>query len=95
MVSLILTSANTATCTADITTANRKDVVAVPIPAVAVRELVYDAKGGIVKQPRTDKPRPAQPAAPRLQELEPDRRARRPRVSSSSATDTRSSFRSR
>ena len=28
------------TCTADITTATRKDVTAVPIPAVAVRELV-------------------------------------------------------
>ena len=40
------------TCTADITTATRKDVVAVPIPAVAVRELVYDANGQIVKEPR-------------------------------------------
>ena len=45
------------TCTADITTATRKDVVAVPIPAVAVRELVYDANGQIVKEPRTDKRR--------------------------------------
>jgi HlyD family secretion protein len=43
------------TATADITTATRKDVVAVPIPAVAVRELVYDANGQIVKEPRTDK----------------------------------------
>lgn len=42
------------TCTADITTATRKGVTAVPIPAVAVRELVYDAHGQIVKQP----PRP-------------------------------------
>lgn len=41
------------TCTADITTARRKDVVAVPIPAVAVRELVYDANGQVVKEPRT------------------------------------------
>jgi HlyD family secretion protein len=47
------------TATADITTATRKDVVAVPIPAVAVRELVYDANGKIVKEPRTDKRRPA------------------------------------
>src|SRR6185503_8637530 len=39
------------TATADITTATRKDVVAVPIPAVAVRELVYDANGQIVKEP--------------------------------------------
>jgi HlyD family secretion protein len=45
------------TATADITTATRKDVVAVPIPAVAVRELVYDGNGQIVKEPRTDKRR--------------------------------------
>jgi HlyD family secretion protein len=45
------------TCTADITTATRKDVVSVPIPAVAVRELVFDANGQIVKEPRNDKRR--------------------------------------
>ena len=45
------------TCTADITTATRKEVVSVPIPAVAVRELVYDANGQIVKEPRNDKRR--------------------------------------
>jgi HlyD family secretion protein len=39
------------TCTADITTATRKGVTAVPIPAVAVRELSNDANGQIVKQP--------------------------------------------
>jgi HlyD family secretion protein len=43
------------TCTADITTATRKNVTSVPIPAVAVRELIYDANGQIVKQPRDDK----------------------------------------
>src|SRR6476646_5065087 len=43
------------TCTADITTGTRKDVVSVPIPAVAVRELVYDAKGQVVKGPRGPK----------------------------------------
>src|SRR6185436_10891312 len=37
------------TCTADITTATRRGVTAVQIPAVAVRELVYDATGQIVK----------------------------------------------
>jgi HlyD family secretion protein len=47
------------TCTADITTATRKDVVSVPIPAVAVRELIYDASGQIVKEPKTDKKRRA------------------------------------
>src|SRR5437773_3046342 len=45
------------TATADITTATRKEVVSVPIPAVAVRELVYDANGQIVKEPRNDKRR--------------------------------------
>jgi HlyD family secretion protein len=45
------------TCTADVTTATRKNVVSVPIPAVAVRELVYDANGQVVKEPRTDKRR--------------------------------------
>lgn len=40
------------TCTADITTATRSNVTAVPIPAVAVRELVYDADGQVVKTPR-------------------------------------------
>ncbi len=35
------------TCTADITTATRKGVAAVPIPSVAVRELTYDANGQI------------------------------------------------
>jgi HlyD family secretion protein len=45
------------TCTADITTATRSAVVAVPIPAVAVRELVYDANGQVIRQPRPDKRR--------------------------------------
>src|SRR5207344_2695510 len=45
------------TCTADITTATRQAVTAVPIPAVAVRELVYDANGSIVKPPREAKKR--------------------------------------
>ena len=46
------------TCTADITTATRANVPGVPIPAVAVRELVYDAKGQVVKQPRDPKRKP-------------------------------------
>ena len=44
------------TCTADITTATRKDVPGVPIPAVAVRELVFDANDQVVKAP-TDRRR--------------------------------------
>jgi HlyD family secretion protein len=43
------------TCTADITTATRKDVVAIPIQATTVRELVYDDKGNVVKEPEADK----------------------------------------
>jgi HlyD family secretion protein len=42
------------TCTADITTATRKNASAVPIPAVAVRELVYDANGQVVREPKSD-----------------------------------------
>jgi len=46
------------TCTADITTANRKAVTAVPIAAVAVRELVYDdASGQIVRDQRNGRRR--------------------------------------
>jgi HlyD family secretion protein len=53
------------TATADITTATRKAVVSVPIPAVAVRELVYDANGQSVREPRTDtkKRTPVEPVA--------------------------------
>src|SRR5262245_31460143 len=40
------------TCTADITTATRTGVTAAPIPAVAVRELTYDANNQVVKPPR-------------------------------------------
>jgi HlyD family secretion protein len=42
------------TCTADITTATRTQAVAVPIQAMAVRELIYDAAGNIVPQPKPD-----------------------------------------
>ena len=40
------------TCTADITTATRKNVASVPIPSVAVRELTYDANGQVVREPK-------------------------------------------
>jgi HlyD family secretion protein len=59
------------TCTADITTATRKSVTAVPIPAVAVRELIYDAKGTIVTPPRTGQRRPATATPAPVVELEP------------------------
>jgi HlyD family secretion protein len=40
------------TCTAEITTATRKQVLAVPIQAMAVRELVFDKDGNRVAQPK-------------------------------------------
>jgi HlyD family secretion protein len=40
------------TCTAEITTATRKQVLGVPIQAVTVRELVYDAQGNVVHEKR-------------------------------------------
>jgi HlyD family secretion protein len=59
------------TCTADITTATHDDVVAAPIPAVAVRELVYDAEGQVVKPPKSDQRRKAVDLASATQELKP------------------------
>jgi HlyD family secretion protein len=59
------------TCTADVTTATRHHVTAVPIPAVAVRELIYDAEGLIVKAPRTDKRRRTPEPAAAPDELKP------------------------
>jgi HlyD family secretion protein len=60
------------TCTADITTATRQHVTAVPIPAVAVRELIYDSKGAVVKPPRVEGRRSAPAAATAATvELEP------------------------
>jgi HlyD family secretion protein len=38
------------TCTADITTATRKNVVAVPIQALTVREMLYNDKGDLVRE---------------------------------------------
>jgi HlyD family secretion protein len=59
------------TCTADITTARRSNVTSVPIPAVAVRELVYDANGTIVKPPKETKKRKPTDPPPPVPELEP------------------------
>ena len=43
------------TCSASITTATRKQVLSVPIQAMAAREVVLDAKGQIVREPRDPK----------------------------------------
>jgi HlyD family secretion protein len=45
------------TCTADIKTATRHGVVSVPIPSVAVRELIYEANGQIYRDPQALKRR--------------------------------------
>jgi HlyD family secretion protein len=44
------------TCTAEITTATKAKVVAVPIQALTVRELIYDEKGNIIRRPRPPRP---------------------------------------
>ena len=60
------------TCTADVTTATRKNVVSVPIPAVAVRELVFDANGQIVRTPRNEgRRRPSIEPSASAAELQP------------------------
>ncbi len=45
------------TCTAEITTAAKKQVVSVPIQAMTVRELVFDAQGSVIHEQRPPKPR--------------------------------------
>jgi HlyD family secretion protein len=45
------------TCTADITTATRKSAVAVPIQALAAREMLFDDKGTLVHEPPPVRPR--------------------------------------
>jgi HlyD family secretion protein len=47
------------TCTAEITTAKRKDVVAVPIQALTVREMLYNEKGDMVRETPTRRRRGA------------------------------------
>ena len=45
------------TCTAEITTATKKQAVSVPIQSMTVRELLYDAQGNVVHEVRPPKPR--------------------------------------
>ena len=44
------------TCTAEITTATRRNVVSVPIQAVTVREMLYDQSGTLVHEPPPPQP---------------------------------------
>ena len=50
------------TCTAEITTATRDMALSVPIQALAVRELVFDEKGAIVRPPKEEGRRPRRPS---------------------------------
>lgn len=65
------------TCTAEITTATRQQVVAVPIQALTVRELLFDEQGQIVPETRPPQsgfrfgPPQAAPATPAPAELKP------------------------
>jgi HlyD family secretion protein len=45
------------TCTAEITTSTRQQATAVPIQALTVRELLYDAQGNVIKERRPPAPR--------------------------------------
>jgi HlyD family secretion protein len=66
------------TCTAEITTATKKQVIAVPIQSMTVRELTFDDKGNVIHEVRPPRPRfafgrpPAAQGAPAAQaELKP------------------------
>jgi HlyD family secretion protein len=61
------------TCSAEITTGTRSQATAVPIQAMAVRELVYDKAGKIVRPPKDDKKKRSSSPEPTVSaaELEP------------------------
>jgi HlyD family secretion protein len=50
------------TCTSEITTATRDVALSVPIQALAVRELIFDEKGQIVRPPKEEGRRPRRPS---------------------------------
>ncbi|MGH9219604.1 MAG: efflux RND transporter periplasmic adaptor subunit, partial [Vicinamibacterales bacterium] len=66
------------TCTADITTATKKQVLSVPIQSMTIRELTFNAQGNVIHEQRPPRPRfsfrpaqAAQTAAPPPAELKP------------------------
>ncbi|MCA1563565.1 MAG: efflux RND transporter periplasmic adaptor subunit [Acidobacteria bacterium] len=59
------------TATAEITTATRDSVVAVPIQATTVREMVVDEKGAVVREPETPNTRRRRGTAVQAAELKP------------------------
>ncbi len=64
-------------CTADITTATRKDALAVPIQAMATRELVYDKEGKVVRPPANPGRRPRATATAGAADSLPDGESRK------------------
>jgi len=58
------------TCTAEITTATRQQVVAIPIQATAVREVIVDKEGNLVRD-ESKGPQRGRPAPTAAQELKP------------------------
>jgi len=59
------------TCTAEITTATRDNVLAVPIQATTVREMVLDEKGNIVREQAAPGAPPRRPGGVQAAELKP------------------------
>ena len=58
------------TCTAEITTATRQQAIAVPIQATAVREVIVDKEGNLVRD-EAKGPQRGRPGAVQAQELKP------------------------
>jgi len=54
------------TCTAEITTATRKNVVSVPIQALTVREMLFDPKGNMVREDNSSRRRRGNAVEPTL-----------------------------
>jgi HlyD family secretion protein len=59
------------TCTAEITTATRQNVVSIPIQATTVREMVVNEKGEIVREPEPDPKRRRRAGGVQAAELKP------------------------
>jgi HlyD family secretion protein len=59
------------TCTAEITTATRKNVISVPIQATTVREMIVDEKGEIVRNTQPEATKRPRPGAVQASELKP------------------------
>ena len=84
-------------CTAEITTATRANVVAVPIQSLTVREMLFDARGTLVHEPPPVRPRrlfgrPATPTAPQAPPEPPPGHSRKETEGVFVIRDTRAVF---